>query len=542
MKKRIYGVLGLLLALLGAACVSLARISTGEEYVAAAGAQSLYRLDVARARGAIYDRDLSPLVGGQTQYVAAVAPTIQAIGALEQATGGQYRNQLALALENGRPFQLILEEPVEDPRIDVFQVPQRYREDQLAPHLIGYLDSTGGGASGIELAMDDVLRQYEGKISVTYRVDAVGRAIAGEERQVVDTMEEAVGGVALTLDEEIQRLVQREAQKLGRGAVVVTEVPGCEIRALASVPDFSPVDLGSVEEEGSPLVNRGFSAYAPGSVFKLATAAALLEEGMGDTTFACVGSLNAGGMQFHCINNTAHGELDLTGALEKSCNCYFISAARALGSQKVLSMAYNLGFGQAQEFGRGLWAASGDLPALQDLSNVRALANFSFGQGELTATPLQLCAMMNAISNGGTYASPKLVLGLVDEERQLTETPSSADREGRVMKASTAQALREALLSAAREGTGSPGAPENGTAGIKTGTAQTGVYEEGEELLHFWYCGFVCGSSGPRWCVAVLKESSQADGGVAARVFQQVAQGLISLEGGETRETAGLSA
>ena len=121
-------------------------------------------------------------------------------------------------------------------------------------------------------------------------------------------------------------------------------------------------------------------------------------------------------------------------------------------------MAYNLGFGQAQEFGRGLWAASGDLPALQDLSNVRALANFSFGQGELTATPLQLCAMMNAISNGGTYASPKLVLGLVDEERQLTETPSSADREGRVMKASTAQALREALLSAAREGTGSPGA------------------------------------------------------------------------------------
>ena len=76
---------------------------------------------------------------------------------------------------------------------------------------------------------------------------------------------------------------------------------------------FSPVDLGSVEEEGSPLVNRGFSAYAPGSVFKLVTAAALLEEGMGDTAFACVGSLNAGGMQFHCINNTAHGELDLAG-------------------------------------------------------------------------------------------------------------------------------------------------------------------------------------------------------------------------------------
>mgnify|MGYP000532594295 CR=1 FL=1 len=86
-------------------------------------------------------------------------------------------------------------------------------------------------------------------------------------------------------------------------------------------------------------------------------------------------------------------------------------------------MAYNLGFGQAQEFGRGLWAASGDLPALQDLSNVRALANFSFGQGELTATPLQLCAMMNAIANGGAYASPKLVLGLVDEEAPADGDP-----------------------------------------------------------------------------------------------------------------------
>ena len=55
------------------------------------------------------------------------------------------------------------------------------------------------------------------------------------------------------------------------------------------------MDLGSVEEEGSPLVNRGFSAYAPGSVFKLVTAAALLEEGMGDTVFTCVGSSMPGG-------------------------------------------------------------------------------------------------------------------------------------------------------------------------------------------------------------------------------------------------------
>ena len=315
-KKKAYALFIVLMLLLCAACVSIVRVSHGEEYVAAAGAQSLYRLDVSKARGTIYDRNLVPLVGGDTKCVAAVAPTIETIGALEMATEGQYRDRLALALEDGRPFQLTLEEPVVDPRVDVFQMSQRYTEDQLAPHVIGYLDSLGGGAAGVELAMDDVLRQYEGEISVTYRVDALGRAIPGEKRQIVNTMEETVGGVALTLDSQLQQVVQEAAQELDKGAVIVTEVPGCEIRALASVPDFTPLDLSSVSgDENSPLVNRAFSAYAPGSVFKLVTAAALLEEGLGDTTFTCVGSLNAGGLQFHCIDNTAHGELDLEGAL-----------------------------------------------------------------------------------------------------------------------------------------------------------------------------------------------------------------------------------
>ena len=196
-------------------------------------------------------------------------------------------------------------------------------------------------------------------------------------------------------------------------------------------------------------------------------------------------------------------------------------------------MAYNLGFGQAEEFGRGLWTASGELPSLEDLSSARALANFSFGQGELTATPLQVCAMMNAVASGGTYTSPKLIEGLVDENLEVTQVESSASQTMRVMKTATAKTLQKALIAAAEEGTGRPGAPEEGVVGIKTGTAQTGVYEGEEELLHFWYSGFVCDETGPRYCVTVLKESSPEDGGATARVFQEVAQGLLlSLEEG----------
>ena len=530
MKKKAYGLLAALLVLLGAACLAMGGVSQRADYVAAAGAQSVYRLDVWQGRGTIYDRSLQPLVGGNTEIVAAVAPTIQAIGALEKATSGQYRDRLAVALENGQPFQLTLDRMVNDPLIDVFQVPQRYQENQLAPHLIGYLDSLGNGAAGVELAMNDVLAQNAGEISVTYRVDAVGRAIAGEEREVVNTQSRTAGGVALTVDSAIQEIAQQAAQRLDKGAVVVTQVPDCKILALASVPDFSPLDLtGAAQEEDSPLVNRGFSAYAPGSVFKLVTAAALLEEGLEEFTFPCEGSVNAGGMQFHCINNTAHGEQDLTGALANSCNCYFISAARMLGGQKVLSMAYNLGFGTAQEFGRGLWTAAGELPTLASLDNVRALANFSFGQGELTVTPLQVCAMMNTIASGGVYTSPKLILGLVDEERQLQEQSSSSEKSLRVMKASTASRLEDMLTNAAQEGTGKAGAPRNAMSGIKTGTAQTGVFQGEEELLHFWYSGIVWNGDQPGWCVTVLRESTTQDQGVTAQVFRQVAESLVSL-------------
>ena len=249
--------------------------------MAAARAQSLYKLDIAQSRGTIYDCGLQPLVGGETEYVAAVAPTIQAIGALEKATGGQYRQQLAVALENGRPFQLVLEQPVDNPLVQVFRVPQRYSQEQLAPHVVGYLDSLDGGAAGIELAMDDVLSQCGGEISVTYRVDAVGRVLAGEEPRCEHPGGERRRG-GPHLGQRRPADAQQAAQKLGKGAVVVTEAPGCKIRAVASVPDFSPPGFERGHPAGGcPLVNRAFSAYAPGSVFKVAVAAALLEEAWG---------------------------------------------------------------------------------------------------------------------------------------------------------------------------------------------------------------------------------------------------------------------
>ncbi len=530
-KRRAYIVFFILMAFLCAAGYSITQVSGGAEYVDAAGRQSVYKLEVAKARGVIYDCNLEPLTSSYHHQVAAIAPGIEAIGALEKATQGQYRDRLALALEDGKPFSMVLPQTVQHDCIDLFDVPVRYSENQLAPHIIGYLDSMGSGAYGVELAMNDLLGSYSGEISIYYHVDALGRVIAGDDRLIINTMEEAQGGVALTLDSALQALVQKAAQELEQGAVVVTEVPNCEIRALASVPDYSPNNMAeAAQAEGSPLLNRAFCAYAPGSVFKLVTASAGLEADSLPRSFTCTGSLNAGGLVFHCIDGTAHGQVSLRGAIEKSCNCYFISAARALGGQQVLSMAYNLGFGSEQEFGRGLRTQSGVLPDAGSLQNVRALGNFAFGQGQLTATPLQLCAMMNAVASGGTYSTPKLILGQVDGEGALTPLSPVTDRSVDVMSPATARELQEYLKSAAKNGTGHPGAPEGLTVGIKTGTAQTGVYEEdGQELLHFWYCGFLCDEAGPRYCVTVLRESAPDDEGATARVFRQVMEDIAAL-------------
>ncbi len=529
MKRRSYGTFMGLLCLFLAACVSIWGASGSAEYVAAAAGQSLYRLDVAKSRGTLYDCKGRPLTGAQRVWVAAVAPTPEALGTVDQATGGRYRERLAAALADGKPFAVELDQWVDSPYLEVISVPRRYSEDQLAAHVVGYLDSLGGGASGVELGMDDVLSACAGEAAVYYRMDALGHAVAGAERRVENWLERSRAGVQLTLDRDIQALAERAGQALGKGAVVVSQAPDCALRAVASFPGFSPLHLDEAQEnEDGALLNRAFLAYAPGSVFKLVPAAALLETDPAQAAerFPCTGSVGAGGMLFACAGGEAHGAVDLQGALEQSCNGYFISAARSLGGQTVLNMAYNLGLGSEVEFCRGLSSEAGVLPEAASLENPRALANFGFGQGETTVTPVQVCGLLNAVVSDGVYTTPRLIEGLVDRSRQVQPVRAVTEQSTRAMSPATARRLQEILCSAAQNGTGKPGAPAGVTVGIKTGTAQTGVFDPEGERMHRWYTGFVCGEEGPVYCITVLREGVVQDDGITAQVFRTVAEEL----------------
>ena len=327
---------------------------------------------------------------------------------------------------------------------------------------------------------------------------------------VENTYRFADGGVMLTLDKRIQQCVENACAEIKKGAAVILGCKTGEILASASFPAVDPNDLAAcMENEDAPFVNRALCAYTPGSVFKLICAASALEYGIDyKEVYTCTGSIVVDGLTITCYGGKAHGEVNLHTALRSSCNGYFIQLVQKLGAEKILSMAEKLGFGTSVSLADNLETAAGSLSSAQALKNARALALFSFGQGETTVSPLNLAAAVNAIAADGIYMTPRLVYGTVDTNLSVQETEENTGE--KVMEPTTAARLRAYMESTARFGTARIGAPQNCVSGIKTGTAQTGVYDEnGEEIENYWYAGYICNAQEePLYTLVVLEETA----------------------------------
>jgi len=504
--------------------------SQGRQYAQAAARQSTCTLEAGTARGVIYDCHFQPLVGRQDSAVTAVVPTPQSAAWLLGRAAGSRRTALLAQLQGGRPF-LYAGDLTGCPDASVFHLPVRYGPGSLAPHVVGYLDSGGRhGVAGIEAACDGLLRGFGGRRALRCQVDAAGHALAGGA-EAVGSSAPPVGGVVLTLDSGIQRAAQQALDESGcpAGAVVVLDIWTGAIRAMASAPAYDQNDVAAaLGRSDAPLLNRALCAYSVGSTFKLAVAAAALEQGIpAQTSFSCPGYALVDGQVFHCHNLAGHGSLDMQQALEHSCNVYFIQLARRVGAAPVRAMAQRLGFGRATQLAQGLRGAAGSLTPLQDLTGGE-FANFSFGQGQLTATPLQLAVMTAAIANGGQTVVPRLVQGTTADGRTLSQTvPEYAVT--RAMSVKTAAALQQMMIGVVTGGSGSAAAPAAGGAGGKTASAQTGVTDSGgREVVHAWFSGFYPAQT-PHWAIVVLCEGGGSGGSTAAPVFRRVADAIAAL-------------
>lgn len=543
--RRLYSMCSVLAVLCAAILCRVYWVGTDTAYAASAGGQSLSETELPRSRGDFYDRNGQPLTGTEPRWYALCIPGDSSYATLFPYVSFEEQAELYEKRNSMSPFLVEVSADLTANGVYTYTGSERYLPNPIARHLIGYLNGEGVGVSGLERAYEDILSQSGDLRTVTCTTTAQGSLMTGTGPEL-QTVSGSRRGVQLTLDANLQRACEGiAAMDMERGCILVMDTATGDILASVSMPEFDPDDLvKSIEADDTSLINRPLSAFSAGSVFKVVLAQAAYEAGYSWFTHDCTGSVEVGDQVFRCAEGRAHGLVNLRGALEQSCNCYFIELGQLLGGQRILQAAQKFGFGQASAVAPGLKSAAGNLPSVQSVADTDGgqLAMFSFGQGALTVTPLQITAMMNAVANGGVWTAPRFVQGVVDADTmELTQAVETAE-DVRVCDESTAAVLRSMLTSVVEDGIGRQAAPKNGQAGGKTGTAQTGQFnEEGEELLNYWFSGFWPAEE-PRYTITVLQDTVLEPETSSAALFARVVDAITVLEGPSTPESAEKSA
>lgn len=492
-------------------------------YIQTALHQNQFTVTAGSAEGIIYDRNLHPLVNQESSYYAFVNPTPESLAVLLPHT--REMTPILHAIQDHMPFCCKIDtQELQHPDITILEVPERYSRNTVAPHVIGYtLEHTG--ITGLESDYDEILRQKQDPVSVTYTVDAMRQVLPGAEKQI-SRAENQNAGVVTTLDYEIQKLC--EAQEISKGAVVVMDVHSGDILAMASFPDYTPDAIGeALSNPDSPLINRCLYAYNVGSIFKLMTCATAYTQHLKNFKADCTGSTEIRDQIFRCHDLNGHGKLTMKDAMIYSCNTYFVQLSQVLQPALMRETAQDFGFGRQIVLSESIISASGSLPGIRDLALPAEMANFCFGQGLLTATPLQVTQMTCGIANNGNMPLARLVRGILDHNIiQNERSPMYA----KSLKRNAAYYLQDMMISAVNENPNSNAIPETVFAAAKTSTAQTGRYDEnGQEYCHAWITGYFP-INNPTYAVTVLVEDGGYGNDAAAPVFKKIADGITELK------------
>lgn len=501
----------------------------GSDSRQAAGMTSGMSVDVTALRGTIYDCNMNPLTNAGTEIYAAAKPSNRALGMLRECLQPEIFNSVKERMSKGRPVVIKTEFLIaESDDIKPVSVAKRYSESSLACHVIGYLDGEKNGVSGIEKAYNSVLSEAVSGVTARFSANAGGRVMLGENIEISGA-ETPRAGVALTIDKDIQQITELALDNSGAecAAAVVIEIESGAIRACVSRPAFDQNDVAkSLEDENSPLINRAFLPFSVGSVFKPVIAAAALEKGIdGSFEYNCTGSAVCNGVTFNCHKDEGHGVLDMQGAVANSCNTYFIVLAIETGAKNIIETAEKFHFGEEIVFAEGLKNSAGFLPSSDELDSKAAIANISFGQGSLLATPVQICAMTAAIARNGVYVQPYLIEGEVDADGKLTQIINYSERK-QIISEAAAKKLRKYLEKVVEEGSGRRANSNIVQSAGKTATAQTGKTENGEEIYNAWFSGYFPADN-PEYAVTILKENGGEGALSCAPVFKIIAESIM---------------
>ena len=538
-------------------------------------------------RGVIYDRNMKELAISATVETVYIAPVELADG--ENKDRSEDRKKVARVLseileldyesvlaktEKSKSYYQVIKKKIDDEQAT--QIRTKIKEEKLkgihfvedtkrfypfanfASHVIGFCGDENTGLAGVEAMYEETLKGLPGRIIAAK--NARGTAMPFNYEEYHDA--ENGNSIVLTIDETVQQILEKhlataviDGQIRQRGAGIVMDVKTGEILALATMGDFdlnepfvlSDEDKAAVEalpeDEQSKARSNALNAswrnkiisdsYEPGSVFKILTIAMGLEEGVvgPNSSFNCTGATRVADRNIHCWKREGHGVINLSQALEKSCNCALMEIGARVGNRKFYD--YFEAFGLLDKTGVDLPGEANGVffgeKAFTDTNNKVSLAVASFGQ-TFKVTPIQIMAAVSAVVNGGKLVKPHVVKEIVDENN-VTVKKYETEVVRQVISESTSKILCQALEKVVAEGTGKNAYVKGYRIGGKTGTSEKiDEYIEGEKEKYIASFMGIAPMDDPQYaCLIILDdpngtyyEGSQLAAPVAGKVFSEM--------------------
>ena len=373
-----------------------------------------------------------------------------------------------------------------------------YPYGDLASQIIGFCGSDNQGLDGIEAKFNTVLKGTNG--SIEKMTDATGGEIGTQGESYIP----AVDGdsVVLSIDMTIQSIVEKHLEEAcidnkctDGGSIIIMNPKTGDVVAMATYPGYdlndpytintedlkSQWEVLSQEEKNKNLQamwrNKAISdTYEPGSVFKVVTASAAIQEGIADTDtkgqFNCSGSIEIAGTRIKCWRYyRPHGSQCLRDALMNSCNPVFIGLGQKIGVEKYYDYLEKFGF--FKKTGISLPGEAKGIFVKEEKCGPVELATISFGQ-RFEITPLQMATALSTVANNGKYVTPRIVKATVNSK--TGETTEIVPQYGeQVISEENAKKVLSMMESVVSEGTGKNAKVAGYRIGGKTGTSEDGV-------------------------------------------------------------------
>ncbi|WP_408927501.1 peptidoglycan D,D-transpeptidase FtsI family protein [Corynebacterium marquesiae] len=432
---------------------------------------------------------------------------------------------------------------------------RQYPNGAIGENVVGKVSMDGHGQFGFEAARDTELTGIDGQS--TEDVSADGQVIPGTLRDVVDTVDGH--DVTLTLDLDLQTYVQQKLEKAkanskasGAEAVVLDAATG-QVLAMANTDTVDPnKNIEDQLDEGKDFENRSVShPYEPGSVAKVVTAAAALQEGVTtpDEVHQVPGSIDMAGVTVNDAWEHGTEPYTTTGIFGKSSNVGTLMIADKLGQEKYADYLKKFGLGNTTGVELPNESA-GSVPDLEQWSG-GTFANLPIGQGQ-SWTTLQMASVYQTLANGGERIEPRIIDSVKgpDGKDEKLEEPKKTQ----VLSPETAKTTVDMFRAVFQD---DDAGLQNGTAGNaqlkgyqlsgKTGTAQkvdpnTGAYSNSAYWITF---AGIAPADDPRFVVAVMldepKSGVEDNGGggqSAAPIFRDIASWLLNRDNIPTSKPA----